>query len=48
MRTISSAITIDAPPGEVWAVLTDLPRYRCGNPFIQEVSGDLRWVASSR
>jgi len=27
MRTIAATIDIDAPPMDVWAVLTDLSRY---------------------
>ena len=32
MRTVSSAIDIDAPPEQVWAVLTDLAAYLTGRP----------------
>jgi hypothetical protein len=41
MRTVSSAIDIDAPPAEVWAVLTDLAAYPEWNPLFPEASGQI-------
>src|ERR1700760_2001597 len=41
METVSAATWIDAPPAAVWAVLTDLARYREGNPLFPDASGDL-------
>lgn len=39
MKTVSATIDIDAPPAEVWAVLTDLGRYREWNPLFVEADG---------
>lgn len=41
MRTVSSAIDIDAPPSQVWAVLTDLSGYPAWNPLFPRGSGQL-------
>jgi hypothetical protein len=41
METVSAATWIDAPPATVWAVLTDLARYREWNPLFPRASGDL-------
>jgi hypothetical protein len=41
MKTVSAAIDIDAPPAQVWAILTDLDRYREWNPLFVEASGDV-------
>lgn len=41
MRTISSTIDIDAPPEQVWNVLTDAPAHAAWNPFMTQISGEL-------
>jgi hypothetical protein len=41
METVSAATWMDAPPAAVWAVLTDLARYREWNPLFPAASGDL-------
>jgi hypothetical protein len=41
MKTMSATIQIDAPPTGVWAVLTDLSRYREWNPLFREASGQV-------
>lgn len=46
MRTIAATIDIDAPPVEVWAVLTDLSRSPEWNPHIREGAGEV--AAGSR
>jgi len=46
MRTIAATIDIDAPPMDVWAVLTDLSRYPEWNPRIREGAGEV--TAGSR
>ncbi|MFJ9342838.1 SRPBCC family protein [Streptomyces sp. NPDC101733] len=39
--TIATEITIDATPEEVWATLTDLPRYCTWNTLIREAAGEV-------
>jgi len=41
MRTVSSTIDIDAPPSQVWAVLTDLAAYPEWNPLFPRASGQI-------
>jgi hypothetical protein len=41
MKTVSSTIDIDAPPAEVWAVLTDLAAYPQWNPLFPQASGQI-------
>lgn len=36
---VHTEIEIDAPPEEVWMILTDLPRYSEWNPFVISSSG---------
>ena len=40
-RHISSEITIDRPPEEVWDILTDLEGFDSWNPFIVRAKGDV-------
>lgn len=40
MKSITTAITIQANPEQVWAVLTDFSQYPRWNPFIQKITGD--------
>ncbi len=42
MTTIENTIDIAAKPGEVWAILTDFPRYGSWNPFIPSIEGSAR------
>lgn len=42
MPTIQTIEMIDAPPGKVWRILTDMDAYPDWNPFITEGSGELR------
>ncbi len=41
MRRVQSEITINATPGQVWAVLTDFAAYPDWNPFISRIEGSL-------
>ena len=41
MKIISAAIEIGVPPMTVWAVITDLGRYREWNPLFREASGEV-------
>jgi hypothetical protein len=41
MRTVSATIEIDAPPEQVWAVLTDLAAYPQWNPVFPNASGQI-------
>jgi hypothetical protein len=41
-RTIERSVEINCPPDRVWAVLTDFPAHPDWNPFIQEISGNVR------
>ena len=41
MRTVSATIEIDAPPEQVWAVLTDLAAYPQWNPIFPQASGQI-------
>jgi hypothetical protein len=45
MKEIRTEIEIDAPVEEVWAILIDFARYSEWNPFIREISGELRQSA---
>jgi hypothetical protein len=42
MRELSTEIEIKATAEKVWAILTDLSRFREWNPFITRGSGDIR------
>jgi hypothetical protein len=42
MLELSTEIEIDAPPADVWRVLTDAEAYPEWNPFIRKLEGDLR------
>jgi uncharacterized protein YndB with AHSA1/START domain len=42
MRELSTEIEIDAPPADVWRVLSDSEAYPEWNPFIRKLEGDLR------
>jgi hypothetical protein len=39
---LRTEIEIDASPAVVWGVLCDFPRYAEWNPFIPQISGELR------
>lgn len=41
MRIVSATIDIDAPPAEVWAVLTDLSSYHEWNPLFVKADGNV-------
>lgn len=38
-RSISAAVEIEAPPGEVWETLVDLPAYSEWNPYVVQAEG---------
>jgi hypothetical protein len=42
MRQLRREIEIDAPPERMWAVVTDFAAYPEWNPFIRQISGELR------
>jgi hypothetical protein len=41
MRTIETAIDIEAPTDAVWAVVTEFAAYPSWNPFMVHIEGDL-------
>jgi hypothetical protein len=41
MKIISATVEIGAPPMTVWAIITDLGRYREWNPLFREASGEV-------
>ncbi|MCX5198560.1 SRPBCC domain-containing protein [Streptomyces sp. NBC_00249] len=41
MRTTATEITVDATPAQVWATLTDLPRYCTWNPVVRQAAGEV-------
>jgi hypothetical protein len=41
VKKVSATTWIDAAPTEVWAILTDLSRYREWNPLFREAAGDI-------
>jgi hypothetical protein len=41
MRSLHTAIEIDASPDRVWSILTDFPRYPDWNPFVRRIQGNL-------
>ena len=41
MKTMTATIDVDAPPENVWDILTDLGRYRDWNPLFVEAAGDV-------
>jgi hypothetical protein len=41
VKTLATAIEIDAPAERVWGVLTDLAAYPVWNPFIRRIAGEL-------
>src|ERR671918_117168 len=42
VRELRREIEIDAPPGRVWAVVSDFAAYPEWNPFIRRIGGELR------
>lgn len=47
-KTIERTIEIDRSPAQVWAVLTDLPAHQEWNPFIRDITGEVRVGARLR
>lgn len=48
MTVISRSVVIQAPAAIVWSTLTDTSRYESWNPFIPELTGELREGARLR
>ena len=42
MKTLQTEIIIAAPPEKIWKLLMDLDGYGTWNPFIIEISGDMK------
>ena len=42
MKELYTEIQINASPSSVWNILTDFDDFRRWNPFIKEISGDLK------
>jgi uncharacterized protein YndB with AHSA1/START domain len=42
MKQIRAEIEINAPPERVWHILTDFAAFPQWNPFIRQISGDLK------
>ena len=47
-RVFSARVDIDAPPAQVWDVLTDFASYKSWNPLLRNVEGDLVMGGSLR